>query len=103
MKIGTTSYEPCVRFGWKKGLALIKESGFDCVDFSLEKEIVDEIGGEFRSWATEMRAYLDDIGLECHQAHAPCNTVLYGDKFDESHPGFMDVVNSMETASILGA
>ena len=104
MKISVTSYDPCTKLGWKKGFALIKDSGFDGVDVSLEAEDLREItAGDYRAWARSMRTYLDGIGLECLQAHAPCNTVLYGDRFDESHEGFVEVIQAMEIASILGA
>ena len=104
MKISVTTYEACTKLGWENGLSLIKDSGFDGVDFSLETDVLYEaLEGDYREWARSKRAYMDAIGLECVQAHAPCNTVLYGDPLDESHKGFVEVTQAMEIAAIVGA
>jgi len=89
------------RFGAEKSLEMIREAGFDCVDFSYTwfikdpEELSPYIGADYRERAREIRAHLDALGLACNQAHAPFRPLS-----DEHCPL---VLRAMEAAAILGA
>ena len=104
MKLSMESYVPVRRFGEKEGLKMIKDAGFDCVDFSFCGLDLDapEFGEGYIEHAKEVRAHLDEIGLECHQAHAPY-VMNYESTFDLSDGNFCATVRSIEGAAILGA
>ena len=104
MKLAMESYVPVRRLGEKDGLKMIKEAGFDCVDFSYYafKPDSDALGDRYVEYATELRAILDEIGLACSQAHAPY-IMSYDAKFDLSYANYRATVHSIESAAILGA
>lgn len=91
----------------KEALRLIKEAGFDGVDFSLYRMKQDEDifnGDGYREYAKELRAYLDEIGLPVLQAHAPFPAYRGDRDFEENNKKMMPrVLRSIEIASILGA
>lgn len=92
------------RFGDEEGFRLIKEAGFDAVDYSFcgvtDKEAM--LGDGYIEYALKTRALLDKNGLVCTQAHAPISQI-YGCNFDETEIRWLEVVRAMEAASILGA
>lgn len=101
------SLETCVlseKFGDLQGLELIKNAGFDCVDFSYYRTTPDSplIGEEYVAYAHTVREKLDELGLTCNQAHAPF-TFKYGGAFDMENPDYCSIVRAIESASILGA
>ena len=104
MKLAMESYVPVRRCGERDGLKMIKDAGFDCVDFSYYAFKPDSatLGDGYVEYATDLRAILDEIGLECSQAHAPY-IVGYDAIFDLSDTNFRAVVHSIESAAILGA
>ncbi len=104
MRLSIESYGPQKVFGEKEGLKQIRDAGFDCVDYSFYyRPDTDPFFGENSvEYAKEIRAYLDEIGLVCNQAHAPF-AVEYNDPFDESFFPYRAIVRSMEAAAILGA
>jgi sugar phosphate isomerase/epimerase len=83
---------------------MIKDAGFECVDFSYYAFKTDSptLGEGYIEYAKELRAYLDEIGLECSQAHAPY-IVGYDATFDLSDINYRATVHSIESAAILGA
>lgn len=92
------------RYGDKKAIELLKEAGFDAIDYSFY-HLPDNHPmrrDDFRAYASQVRTCLDENGLICNQAHAP-TAVKYGDKFDISEPHFAEIIHTMEAASILGA
>ncbi len=99
----------CVRrhFGEKEALRIIKEVGFDSVDYSyfylsdVEHEMI--LGEGHLSHAKEIRCYLDELGLTCNQAHAPFTMTPENCGFDESNSYFREIVRAMESAAVLGA
>ena len=101
MLIGIDSSEVIRRFGEEKGLELIKQAGFDCVDFTF----VDppRLDDTYLEQAKQTKALLDKIGLICNQAHAPFRSFKYGQAMDCSNPHFLEIVRSLEYASIIGA
>lgn len=92
------------RVGDLRALELIKDAGFDCVDFSYYWTTpgAPVIGEEYVAYAHTVRAKLDELGLVCNQAHAPF-TFKYGGAFDMENPDYCSIVRAVESASILGA
>ena len=104
MKLAMESYIPCLLFGTENGLKAIRDAGFDAVDYSLyflheQGNLLDD---GYLSRAQQTRALLDQLGLPCCQTHAPF-TIGVDAVLDESNPEFVQVLRSMEFASILGA
>ncbi len=100
------SIETCIlaeRLGIKEAFRLIKQHGFDCVNVDIFGELERQLGCEdYLEYAKDLRAELEEIGLECNQAHAPM-CFCYGDKMDESCFGWRKIARSIEVAAILGA
>lgn len=62
------------RFGDKEAVRRIYEAGYDGFDFSMTHmpSDADGIGGdEWLSYAKDLRAYADALGIPCLQGHAP--------------------------------
>ena len=111
MKLSIETYALREKFGDRGTILLAKEAGFDAVDYSYYwftnhdlwlSQNQDTLGEKYVAYAKELRAFLDEIGMECNQAHAPF-TVGYGSRFDESDRGYVMLLRSMESAAILGA
>ena len=104
MKLAMESYIPVRKCGEKDGLKMIKDAGFDCIDYSYYAFKPDsvQLGDGYIEYAKDVRAILDEIGLGCDQAHAPY-VVGYDAAFDLSDINFRAVVHSIESAAILGA
>jgi len=94
------------RFGEKKAFELIKQAGFDAVDFSLfEMDATKDTGifaDDYLEQAVQTKCLLDQNGLVCNQAHAPFS-FRYGDEMNCTNQHYLDIVRSMEYASIIGA
>lgn len=101
MRLSTANAELRAKFGEKRALEMIKEAGFDAVDYTFHGYF-DAMGDDYKEYAAEVRAFLDKIGLPCNQAHAPFD-IKYGEKFDISTYNYLIVVRSIEAAAILGA
>lgn len=104
MKLLTDTVTMHNRFGDEEGFRLIREAGFDGVDYDYcgitdKDELLDD---RYIERAKATRALLDKNGLVCTQAHAPIPQ-LYGCAFDKSEKRWLEVVRSMEAAAILGA
>ena len=104
MKITIEHFPMRLRFGEEKALKMIKDAGFDGVDYSF-----NELGNgqaidlsDHENNAKKVKALLDDLGLSCSQAHAPFR-LPYDTKFDMSDVHFADTVRSFEFASVIGA
>lgn len=104
MNLSVESYTLSTKFGDFKAFEMIKDAGFDCVDYSYywENERDEVLGDNYKNYAQKLRKALDEIGLECNQAHAPFS-LPYGAKFDVSEKKYLQLVHSIESASILGA
>ncbi len=104
MRLSIDSSHAQTRFGEREGLKRIKDTGFDCVDYSFYYLPDDHplFGDGCAEYAREIREYLDGIGLVCTQAHAPFE-VEESDPFDCSCTPYRKVVKAMEAAAILGA
>lgn len=98
------TYVPCNEFGDEKAIEIIKNAGFDCVDYSFYWNFSrDEIlGDEYIAHAEKVRHILDKAGMTCNQAHAPFD-FKYEDALDIPDINYKKIVRSMEAASIMGA
>lgn len=104
MRLSMETYGLRRRFGDYEAARLIREAGFDCVDYSCYywKEQAHALEDGYREYARSLRAHLDGLGLVCNQSHAPFDT-KYGQPLDLSCDTFRNVTRAMEVASILGA
>ena len=104
MKLAMESYVSCLHFGNEKGLRMIKEAGFDAVDYSLYflHEIGNLLDDDYLARAKQTRAILDEIDLPCCQSHTPF-TIRLDSVLDESNPEFVQMLRALEFAAILGA
>ena len=103
MKISMEHFPIRAKFGEEKALTMIKEAGFDAVDYSFNQlgngtpiDLSDHI-----KKAEKLRKTLDALSLSCTQAHAPFG-LPYGMKFDLTDRHFADTVRSFEFAAVLG-
>ena len=104
MKISIENFPFRLKFGEEKALEMLKDAGFDGVDYSFNEfpsgepiNLSDHI-----KRAQKTKITLDNLGLVCEQAHSPFY-LKYGTKFNLSDNGFSDTVRSLEFAAILGA
>lgn len=105
MKLSVESFAVAQKLGDKGAFDAIKQSGFDAVDYSYYWRGEDEkklFGDNYLDYAKELRSYLDEIGLECSQAHAPFPAPFL-DVFTEENVQYRNIVRSIESASLLGA
>lgn len=104
MKISVDIYTIAERFGDIKAIEMIKEAGFDAIDYSYcdNKDCETVLGDNYREYATKIREHLDKNGIVCNQAHAPYS-LEYGVDFCESDVKYRSVLRAIESASILGA
>ncbi len=104
MKLSIESYTLMQKLGDFEGLKAIKQAGFDCVDMSYywQEDDAPLVGEGYREYALRLRAYLDELGLTCNQAHAPLGFKYHWD-FDQSTPRYRSIVRAIESAAILGA
>lgn len=102
MKLSVENYGLSERFGEYKAAEIIKDAGFDAFDCSYygNRENEKILGDEYREFAENLRKHLDEIGLECNQAHAPF-TLKYDCNDEEER--FLNITHSIESAAILGA
>lgn len=104
MKLSTETYVLRERFDDKTAIKMLKDAKFECFDYSMywangEKNM---LGDNYLNRAKDLRAYADEICIECNQAHAPFE-VRYTDEFNLSNKRYLELVRSLEIASILGA
>lgn len=76
----------------------IKQAGYDCIDFSFGGFANDMPDDEFYARITELKAYLDKIGLEVSQTHGRCGypKLTTGQIFERA-------VKEIKATAILGA
>lgn len=104
MKLSMEIYTVAERFGDMRAVELIKEAGFDAIDYSYysKKECDEILGDGYRQYAQEFRAHMDRVGIACNQAHAPFS-FKYGLRTDPSEGKYLSLIRALESASILGA
>lgn len=112
MKLVTTTDTLEKRFGLKEAIKRIKEYGFDAYDCSLfeamkpskplSSYIAYPVDDEpiHITYAKEIRAYADKIGISCTQTHTPFPTIRRGSTLEE------DIAlqkRAIDISAILGA
>ena len=104
MRISMDTYALSQKFGDFKAIEMMKEAGFDAVDFSYcyKQETKEVLGDGYREYAKRIREHLDKVGIVCNQAHAP---FVSGTEFakDASLSKETLIIRAIESASILGA
>lgn len=104
MKLSIENFPLRQKFGEEKALKMIKDAGFDGIDYSFNAAgngSAIDLCNHTRK-AKEVKRMLDSLGLTCVQAHAPFG-FQYGFKFNMSDKSFSDTVRAMEFAALLGA
>jgi sugar phosphate isomerase/epimerase len=104
MKLSIDSFEMCERYGDFKAVEMIKEAGFDALDYTFccRGEDLEIFGNNYIEYAKKLRKHIDYNGLVCNQAHAPLglSLALEPEKYKAK---FQKIVRSIEAAAILGA
>lgn len=92
------------KIGDEAALRLIKETGFDGIDYSMcgVTEKTEMLGDDYKEKAYFTKKLIDELGLCCDQAHAPF-TFKYTDTLSEDNERFLKLIRSVEYASIIGA
>lgn len=104
MKLSIDTGALRAKFGEEKALRLIKDAGFDAVDYSFywAEPGFPMATAAYKEYANTVRKKLDDLGISCNQAHAPFE-MAYGHPFDPSDEDYCNVVRAIEAAAVLGA
>jgi len=84
-KIGISCQRILAKYGIERGLEIIRESGFDAVDFSMERyKLGDAVYGgsedAFYSHFDAIRRKAESLGLEISQTHGRCVTYFQDDE-----------------------
>ncbi len=92
------------RIGEREAIKVFKDAGFEAFDMSLFRMISKEEGyytpEDYVARATDLRKYIDEIGIVCNQAHAP----FHAGVGIEGNEWMTDrIIKSIEIAAILGA
>ena len=103
MKLTIDTGTLCKKFGEDKAFEMIKNAGFDGVDYSMcgLSEEYNMLDDNYKENAKKTKALLDKYNLICEQAHAPFS-FTYEDSIGESHEKYRDIIRSIEYASIIG-
>ena len=104
MKLAMENYVLRCRYGDEKAIKMIKEAGFDAIDYSFywTDENTDMLSDDYKQKALEVKKILEDSKMCCVQAHAPFD-LKYENTLEESDILYKRLVRSLEFASILGA
>ena len=102
MKLSIEIHSLRARFDDKTAIKMVKDAGFDAFDMSLYTYGDDKnlLGDDYLEKAYELKEYIDSLGIECNQAHAPFG-IRYED-FLAKGTEYTRLVRSIEFASIMG-
>ena len=92
-----------LKFGEEKALEMIKNAGFDGIDYSFNHNgqgVAIDLNDHVKK-ATYLNTFIKNIGLSCTQAHAPFE-VKYGDEFTVDNAAFSNMIRVFEFAAIIG-
>ncbi len=106
MKV-STSTGAIGKYGWEKAFQIIKNAGFDAIDYGYFERQSEVLGDDYLEVAKKQRAMLDALSLECGQSHAPFDLryedfIGHVDALEESLH-YRWIVRSMEASVILGS
>lgn len=106
MRLSTETGTLRRRFDDKTAIRYIKEAGFDSFDYSfcymLDQPEKDILADDYLERAYDLKAYMNEIGIECNQAHAPLD-FRHTDEISLNDMKYRRNVRAIEVASILGA
>jgi len=103
MKLSMETYVLHQRYGDEKAFELLRQAGFDGVDYSFYgHEDPWFVKDDYRDYAVRLKKTLERMEMTCVQAHAPFN-MEYGDAFAMEEPHYLELVRAIESAAILGA
>ena len=104
MKIIADIYYLIKAFGEEEAFRMVKEAGFDGIDYSFFAPSPEEspLTDGYLQRAAQTRLLLDKYGLVCNQAHATFGKSVYGDPMDQSCWEYDQIVRAMEYSSIIG-
>ena len=110
MLLATHTYTLVNKFGYEKAFAMIKNAGFDAVDYSLfydpNRWLLQD---DYLEKARAIRKAMDAAGLVCRQTHSPFEGAKiyrgleYGDPWTEDCPEYLETIRGLEVSAILGA
>ena len=91
------------KLGDREAIRILSNAGYDAYDFSFTAHPANSSIYEDNTFKYfhELRAFADDCGIVCNQAHAPVPSSV--GKSEEDEKIYQRVIRSMEAASILGA
>lgn len=91
------TYTLAERFGDKKAIEMIKEAGFEAIDYSFYTEF-GVLEGDFRKYAREIKEILDENGLVCNQAQNRRTLFSkWGKKFLRRYTSMMMIITTTDT------
>lgn len=97
MKLAMQGFELIYWFGEEKAFAILKESGFDGVDYYYDhRDHVLKDG--YIERAQNTRALLDRAGISCVQVHAPFDFT-----YEQVEDNYTCLLRAIECAGIIGA
>ena len=101
MKLGVETCQIRKKFGDRQSIRLIREAGFDCVDYSFHgtDEQWTMLDDNYRDYARELRDYMSGLGIGCTQTHAPF-AFRFGEEMALSQPHYRDIVRAIELSLI---
>ena len=111
MKLSIDHVAICHMYGMENGLRMIKEAGFDNIDYAFlrfdRKDVL--FPKNFPETMKQTAELLKETGLGCNQTHSPIpvsygpKTIHFGETLDLSNMHFADMVHTLEATALLGA
>ncbi len=107
MKISTDNSTIRNAFGDKMSLKLIKDAGFDGIDYTFydvmpDNDILEFGDAEREALAYELKDYAKEIGIEFPQCHTELKYKYGTIEINPEHPMYRRVIRSLEYASRMG-
>lgn len=104
MKISTTNATRNRFFTIPESLKMLKDAGFDGVDFQIFNEVQENLyRQDYETYFTELGNYAKSIGLEIAQTHAPFPTYVASKSEAENEAIFDSVRRAIIASGKLGA
>ncbi len=104
MLISTQTSNAVGRFGYEKGITVLKDAGYDCLDLSLFEMIRDDsayVAGDWRKTVEERRKFADENGIVFNQSHAPFSFAWANNDISEN-VAKPRVEQSLEVSAMMG-
>lgn len=104
MLLSTQISGVCSRFGFERGVEILHEAGYDCLDLSMFEMIRDDAAfcqPNWREIAEQRRKFCDERGIVFNQSHAPF-AFAWGNHDIRDTIAKPRVEQSIEIAGIMG-